>query len=305
MAKHFRRRTPTLIEDEILFRSDHTCCICRVKGKDVQIHHIDGNSANNRPDNLAIVCLDCHSRVTGTRGMGKAYKSGEVKRYKRAWEKQVADSRKIHRPRIYYKRELVSQIDFTICQILASSSDNKKAEQLLDTLYELHLWRGGREIDEKIVDGLSHLALMSGLSSPKLASLLADKLWEMCWHFVGPEEVPMESQDLKYVLDCVHALDTLGKFNCEFGHGRKAVESFSQSAENLFEVGLWYEKKSIVNAVLKSYKNSLEVCFVDGSVEFLYGKNILRKSLRKLKHLLKDYPTIWNQNTRRISVLLN
>jgi len=304
MTRNLRRRTPASIEEEILFRSDHTCCICRTKGKDVHVHHIDGNPRNDRADNLAVVCLDCHSKVTGTRGLGKAYKPGEVRRYKRTWDKQVVDSRKIHRPRIYYKRELVSQIDFTICEILACGSDNTKAEQLLDTLYELHLWRGGRQIDEKIVDGLSHLAMMSALSSPSLASLVADKLWEMCWEFVGPDEVPMDSQDLKYVLDCVDALDTLGDFNCDFRHGRKAVESFVQSAENFFEVGLWYKKKSIVNAVLRSYKNSLESSFHDGRLDFPFARKILRRSLRKLNHLLKDYPMIWNQHKRRISRLL-
>jgi hypothetical protein len=305
MPKNSRRQTSPSIEQEILFRSDHTCCTCRLKGKDVQIHHIDANPTNNHPGNLAVICLDCHSKVTGTRGLGKAYKPGEVRRYKRAWEKQVADSRKIHRPRIYYKRELVSQIDFTICEILATKSNDDKAEQLLDTLYELHVWRGGPEIDEKIVDGLSYLALMSGLSSPRIASLVADKLWEMCWHFAGPKEVPMDRRDLKYVLGCIDALDTLGKFNCEFGHGKKASDFFAQSAENFFEVGLWYEKESIASAVLRSYKNSLEVCFADGKLQFPYGRNILRKSLRRLGALLKDYPTHWNNHKLLISKLLN
>jgi hypothetical protein len=303
MPKNSRRRTPPSVEEEILFRSDHTCCICRLKGKDVQIHHIDGNKANNHTDNLAVVCLDCHSKVTGSRGLGKAYKPGEVRRYKRAWEKQVADYRKTHRPRIYYKRELVSQIDFTICEILASKSNDPKAEQLLDTLYELHLWRGGPEIDKKIVDGLSHLALMSGLSSPRLASLVADKLWQMCWHFVGPKEVPMDKRDLKYVLDCIDALDTLGKFNCEFGHGKKASESFAQSAENFFEIGLWYEKKPIKNAILKSYKNSLESCRTDGKLEFSYGRAVLKKSLGRLELLMKDYAKTWSHHRRRMAAL--
>jgi hypothetical protein len=304
MPKNSRRRTPRSIEEEILFRSDHTCCICRLRGKDVQIHHIDGNPADCRPENLAVVCLDCHSNVTGTRGLGKAYNPGEIRRYKRAWEKQVADSRKIHRPRIYYKRQLVSQIDFTICEVLASKSNDDKAEQLLDTLYELHLWRGGPEIDEKIVEGLSHLAMMGGLSSPRIASLVADKLWEMCWQFVGPHEVSMDRRDLNYVIDCIDALDTLGRFNCEFGHGKRACESFAQSAENFFEVGLWYKKKSIVNAVLDSYKSSLEVCFSDGKLEFPQGRKVLRKSLRRLVRLLKDYPKDWNNHKRVISELL-
>lgn len=304
MSTKLRQRTPPTIEEELLFRSDHTCCICRVKGKDVQLHHIDGNPANDKIDNIAVVCLDCHSKVTGKRGLGKAYKPGEVRRYKRSWEQQVSDSRKIHRPRIYYKRELISQIDFIICEILATKSSDDRVEQLLNTLFELHLWRGSPQIDGKIVDGLSHLSLMSGLSSPRLASLVAEKLWEICFHFVGPDNVPMDKQDTKYVLECIGALDTLGHFNCEFGHGKKATESFTQTAESFFEVGLWYNKKSIDNAVLRCYKNSLDACFNENKLEFRFGRNVLHKSLRRLLRLLKEHPSISRRYNRRITDLL-
>jgi hypothetical protein len=43
MARAQRSTIPLTIADEVLFASDHTCCICRVRNKDVQIHHIDGN----------------------------------------------------------------------------------------------------------------------------------------------------------------------------------------------------------------------------------------------------------------------
>jgi len=41
--------------------------------KDVQIHHIDGTPGNSHLANLAVVCLDCHSLVSGTRGLGRQY----------------------------------------------------------------------------------------------------------------------------------------------------------------------------------------------------------------------------------------
>ena len=139
MTKKKRPKLPVAIEEETLFNADHTCCICREKNKDVVIHHIDGNRTNNDLDNLAVVCLDCHSRVTGVRGLGKSFKQGEVRRYKRSWDKQIRVSREVKKPKIYYKKELVSQIDFTICKILACEKDNKRQQELLNTLYELHL----------------------------------------------------------------------------------------------------------------------------------------------------------------------
>lgn len=68
---------PTALTDEILFLADHTCCICRTKDKDVQMHHIDGDNSNNTAFNLAVVCLDCHSKVTGDRRLGRSCSRGE------------------------------------------------------------------------------------------------------------------------------------------------------------------------------------------------------------------------------------
>ncbi len=38
---------PDAIAAAVLFASDRTCCVCRVKGKPVQIHHLDEDPSNN------------------------------------------------------------------------------------------------------------------------------------------------------------------------------------------------------------------------------------------------------------------
>ena len=286
MATKGRKLISQTIIDEVLFRSDHTCCVCRVKGKDVQIHHIDSNQSNNSISNLAVTCLDCHSKVTGTRGLGRSYTQGEVRKYKRSWEQQVQDSRKIHKPIVKYKKEFITQIDFIICDILARKPTDPRIKELLNTLIELHIWRGTKEIDEKIVEGLSHLALMSGISSPQIAGQVAEKLWEMCFHFVGLEYVPMEQKDEKFVLKCIDAIETLVEFNCEFGHGKKATNEIAQHAEYFFEIGLWYSRKRIVNAVLRAYEKAIKACYSDGKLEFAYGRTSLRASSRRMRNML-------------------
>ena len=299
-----RKRIPQHLVDEALFRSDHTCCICRTKGKDVQIHHIDGSHSNNSTGNLAVVCPDCHSKVTGRRGLGQSYSPGEVRKYKRSWDAAVLDRRRVHRPQIRYKKELVSQIDLIICDILARQRNSPRVEELLNVLFELHLWRGGPEIDSKIVEGLHHLALMSGLSYPRIATMVAEKVWEMCFHFVGPEDVDMDKKDQKYVLECLDALETLGAFNSEFGHGRKAAQSIAESAENFFEIALWYDTKRVANAALRGYDKALCGCYEDGKLKFSFGRTALRRSLRKIRRLLNEQHPEWKYQSQRIDKLL-
>jgi 5-methylcytosine-specific restriction endonuclease McrA len=78
-----RPRIPQATADNLMFANDHTCCICRVKGKHVQIHHIDGDNSNNSVNNLAVLCLECHSKATGDEGLGRSITAGEIKEYKR------------------------------------------------------------------------------------------------------------------------------------------------------------------------------------------------------------------------------
>ena len=305
MASKRRPKVPVSIEAEVLFRANHICCICHIKGKDVQIHHIDGNKSNNNPANLAVLCLDCHSQITGRRGLGRSYTHSEVRMYKRSWEQYVQDKRRVHKPQIRYRKELISQIDLIVCEILGCRTNNPRSEELLGLLYELHLWRGNHEIDKKIVEGLHHLALMSGLASPRLASLVSNKLWEMCWHFAGPDYVPMDKHDSKQILDCINALSTLADFNCEFGHGRKATDSIAEHAEDFFEIGLWYNNKRIVNAVIRLYKSALKACYSEGKLDFKYGRTTLRRSIRKIQKLLTEEQPSWSYQRRQLAALMN
>ena len=73
-----------------MYKNRHTCCICRVPRKHVQIHHIDSNNSNITFANLAVVCLDCHSLVTSDEGLGRRFTPGEVTRYKLDWEQTCA-----------------------------------------------------------------------------------------------------------------------------------------------------------------------------------------------------------------------
>ena len=305
MKRKGRISIPLTVEQEALFRGNHTCCVCRDAGKDVQIHHVDTNPANNGLDNLAVLCLNCHSRVTGSRGLGKAYTPGEVLKYKASWERQVLLSRTVQRPRVGYGKELISQIDFIVCDILASSENIGRMKNLLGVLYELHLWRGNRQIDRKIVEGLGHLAQMSGLDSPPLGALVAEKLWEMCWQFIGPHEVPMDRHDLDHVIACIRALGSLAQFNAWFARGAKATDEIAEACENFFQVGLWYGNQRVTDAAIWVFRAGLKAS--QRSVEqkeYKYGRERFFRSLRGVRAMLLERKPQWRAQKARIETLL-
>ena len=62
-------------------------------------------------ENLAVVCLDCHSLVSGSRGLGKKYKPGEVRRYTRAGEKFVEGAEQFFQIGLWYSnRRIVNEV---------------------------------------------------------------------------------------------------------------------------------------------------------------------------------------------------
>ena len=88
-----RITVPPDLAAKILFLSDRTCCVCRTQGKLIQIHHIDGNPANNRQDNLSVLCTDCHNLTMIKGGFHRTLSPDQVRLYRDDWLVLVARSR--------------------------------------------------------------------------------------------------------------------------------------------------------------------------------------------------------------------
>ena len=86
-----RTQIPPKVADNLMVMNRRICCICNEKGKHVQIHHIDGDPNNHDIANLAVLCLECHSRVTGDEGLGHRFTPNEVSLFKKKWEKTCDD----------------------------------------------------------------------------------------------------------------------------------------------------------------------------------------------------------------------
>lgn len=50
-----RTAIPIDLAIEVLFSSDNTCCVCRERGKALNLHHIDEDPSNNVAINLALL----------------------------------------------------------------------------------------------------------------------------------------------------------------------------------------------------------------------------------------------------------
>jgi len=87
----------------------HTCCMCHAGHLHVQLHHIDGNPENNQPENLAVLCLNCHSRVTSNEGLGKSYSPSEVYIQKERWEAHCKEASKSRAKQILIDSDLLNQ----------------------------------------------------------------------------------------------------------------------------------------------------------------------------------------------------
>jgi hypothetical protein len=76
---------PDDVAADALFRSDRTCCVCHKSGRQVQIHHINDNPADNDPVNLAVLCLECHAQTQLTGGFGRKLNAKLVTLYRDHW----------------------------------------------------------------------------------------------------------------------------------------------------------------------------------------------------------------------------
>lgn len=90
-----RKHIPKSIKTDVLFRSDRTCCICHIRGKAIQIHHIDEDPSRNSFENLAVLCQECHNDAHIEGGFGQKLDAQLVTKYRDEWLREVAHRRNL------------------------------------------------------------------------------------------------------------------------------------------------------------------------------------------------------------------
>src|SRR5262245_45437608 len=111
-----RTPIPDTLAARVMFASDRTCCVCRLEKLKVQIHHIDGNPANNSFDNLSVICLYCHSDAHTNGAFVRNLTPDLVRLYNSSW-------RKIVEFRISPPQEAAGQLELASEAFLEASLD--------------------------------------------------------------------------------------------------------------------------------------------------------------------------------------
>ena len=147
MAKK-RVPIPKAVAAKVLFASDRTCCVCRVGGKRIQIHHIDDDPSNNVTSNLSVLCFECHGDTQTTGGFGRQLDAEQVRLYRDDWHNIVAEKR------VQDYRETRDKATSERSQVryLASLIETLREKQDYITLAQVYDDMGNEDLRDKYVE---------------------------------------------------------------------------------------------------------------------------------------------------------
>jgi hypothetical protein len=282
-----RPQIPQKTVDDLMFENDHTCCICREKGKHVQLHHINGNTSDNNPSNLGVLCLDCHSKVTGSEGLGRKFTPGEINKYKKTWEHLIRE-KLIGLAGTQRKKGEISYFDLTISEILSMKDNDPRIDEKLKTLYELNIFTGCRD---EILDSFFHLALMSSMSQPHTARILAETIPDLFLHLVGPKDVPLTKQYEEQVKHAINLLGIIGRFNGEFSKDIEVIKAACDNLFKLFDILNWYDSKDLKENILSELAQIKDAClrvFEDKKKPLNDGAEYVDKTIERTQSLTNN-----------------
>jgi hypothetical protein len=141
---------PVDLAAKILFLSDRTCCVCRVKGKPVQIHHIDEDNSNHKIENLATLCLDCHTETQIKGGFHRKLDAEQVRLYRDDWLKIVARDRAVALASLEGEERRASEVkNVEMITTTAEILRENKEYELLAIYY--HAW-GNPDLRDKYIE---------------------------------------------------------------------------------------------------------------------------------------------------------
>lgn len=155
-TKKTRDSIPPELAAKALFLSDRTCCVCRIKGKPVQVHHIDENPANNVLSNFSVLCFDCHTETQIRGGFHRKLTAEQVVLYRDDWLSLVARGRATNANRTSDTYPDAQATDLELATSIAEIYRENEEYELLALHY---LGVGNDELRDKYIE----LAVQQGV----------------------------------------------------------------------------------------------------------------------------------------------
>lgn len=87
-----RKKLSDELVADVLFKSDRECVVCNARGD--HIHHVDGNPENNKFENLAFLCFNCHNEASVTGSLRKKLTPKTIVKYRDLKYEIVTNNRK-------------------------------------------------------------------------------------------------------------------------------------------------------------------------------------------------------------------
>jgi hypothetical protein len=309
-----RTQLPSILERQILVKNRHCCCICQRDGlgKEIWIHHIEGDNSHNVISNLAVLCVSPHASqadaglIPGKVGSGKKLKPDEVREYKKIWERKIEEENKIKKNilPVEKRNQLEILYLFEINKIkneILSFEGNEKVNKIkIKTNFDffdqlvIEEFISGIKIRKMLSDAYADMAIQTIGSQPEVIKRLAKSIWGLFLHLIGPLRVKIDSKDLILFRKNIDTLETLGTFTAEFNEEAFSLKEVCSIIFDLGEIAHWYnlsqEKVSIVNVLKKIKKsaNSYEKAGQDTSVEKVTRVKTVEVTLNKLIKKYKD-----------------
>jgi hypothetical protein len=205
MPKKDRTAIPGDIADDVLFKADRTCCICRTGRTRLQIHHIDNDPTNHDPANLAVLCLNCHGETEVKGAFGRSLTPGQVTKYRDDWLDEVGKRRSAlpGGPTVNSRAAIqASTISGSVFKgnTTVGELGLVKADELFDSEFEDNLSVDGSLSDISTWPGLPLFAVNGGsgrnletVFSPswRITQVNEPRVPNLWWRFRGPR-FPMD-----------------------------------------------------------------------------------------------------------------
>ncbi len=217
------------IAAQLLYEADHTCCICRNKKFDVQIHHISGRM-DSRPANLIALCLNCHSEVERKGGLGRAYSHGELRRYKESALREIAMRRK--RAKVLDQSLAlleVKRLTYKFHSLDFRGKEEPRALELMRLVMQFGR-DGGHEIEEDCVSFIYETSdwLRRGIGSKEFVSHQTTILSECApigiGGLVAPSPKPLGKRDVDLLKHIINVSGDIAYAVCKYIRNKDAAE---------------------------------------------------------------------------------